>query len=208
MKHFLTALLTFLSIATANAQTSPNLRQGQVLTPAQWNALFAGKQDYTGGPTAPTSADILATTTNNSAATGYIGQYTASVIASGSAVSLTNATPANLTSISLEAGDWDVSVKCNFKGAATTLVATLACGISTTSATFDTTNGRSAFTYVSGGTAALYNAIAGGFPPPTVSVSSARLSLSGTTTVYATAGSQFTTSTSAVYGVLSARRPR
>ena len=63
MKHFLTVLLTFLSIATVNAQTSPNLRQGQVLTPAQWNALFAGKQDYTGGPTAPPRVRLLAPTT-------------------------------------------------------------------------------------------------------------------------------------------------
>ena len=48
MKHILAALLTFLSIATANAQTSPHLRQGQVLTPAQWNQLFINKQDTLG----------------------------------------------------------------------------------------------------------------------------------------------------------------
>lgn len=32
----------------AIAQTNPNLRQGQVLTPAQWNTLFASKQDTLG----------------------------------------------------------------------------------------------------------------------------------------------------------------
>lgn len=34
----------------AQAQTAPTLTYGQVLTPAQWTALFAGKQDWLGSP--------------------------------------------------------------------------------------------------------------------------------------------------------------
>lgn len=37
-----------LSIGAAHAQTSPNLSYEQVLTPAQWNTLFANKQDVLG----------------------------------------------------------------------------------------------------------------------------------------------------------------
>lgn len=48
IKAFIAAALVAFAVAPALAQTSPNLRQGQVLTPAQWNALFAGKQDTLG----------------------------------------------------------------------------------------------------------------------------------------------------------------
>jgi hypothetical protein len=161
------------------------------------------------GPGCSAAAGQLpGTATNDSACAGCVGEYPSSTVASGSAVSLSNGVPANLTSLSLTAGDWDVDVVCNFSGASTTLVTTLACGVSATSVTFDSTLGRAALTYVSGGTAALYNAIVGGFPPPTVSVSRRRFSLASTTTVFGVAGSQFATSTSSVYGTLTARRPR
>jgi hypothetical protein len=54
------------------------------------------------------SARVAGTTTNDSAAAGSIGEYvTNNNIAAP--VSLSSNTPANLTSISLTAGDWDVS---------------------------------------------------------------------------------------------------
>jgi hypothetical protein len=48
MKKFLAALFLFAWSGFALAQTSPNLIQGQVLTPAQWNQLFINKQDALG----------------------------------------------------------------------------------------------------------------------------------------------------------------
>ena len=45
----LKALTVALAVALpclVQAQTSPNLTYGQVLTPAQWNAILAGKQDF------------------------------------------------------------------------------------------------------------------------------------------------------------------
>lgn len=49
MKKILFALTVAASfITSAFAQTSPNLTQGQVLTPAQWNQLFINKQDTLG----------------------------------------------------------------------------------------------------------------------------------------------------------------
>lgn len=50
MKNILAAAFFFLWGSVALAQTSPNLIQDQKLTPAQWNALFAAKQDYLGAP--------------------------------------------------------------------------------------------------------------------------------------------------------------
>lgn len=44
----------------------------------------------------------------SSAAAGVVGEVISSVIASGSAISVTTATATNITSISLSAGDWDV----------------------------------------------------------------------------------------------------
>lgn len=54
------------------------------------------------------TSGIVGTTTNNNANAGSVGEMISSVIANASGVSLTNATPANVTSISLTAGDWDV----------------------------------------------------------------------------------------------------
>jgi hypothetical protein len=44
------AVILAASTLQAAAQTSPTLTYGQVLTPAQWAALFAGKQDFLGSP--------------------------------------------------------------------------------------------------------------------------------------------------------------
>lgn len=49
LKKIIGAALVLCAFSSpACAQTNPNLRQGQVLTPAQWNALFASKQDTLG----------------------------------------------------------------------------------------------------------------------------------------------------------------
>jgi hypothetical protein len=49
-KIAIVAIGLWLSIGAAFAQGNPNLTFGQVLTPAQWSNLFAGKQDYLGAP--------------------------------------------------------------------------------------------------------------------------------------------------------------
>jgi hypothetical protein len=48
MKIKVALLGLFLSASAAFAQTAPNWTQGFVPTPAQWNAVFAGKQDFLG----------------------------------------------------------------------------------------------------------------------------------------------------------------
>ena len=146
------------------------------------------------------TAGIIGTTTNDNAAAGSVGEFISSSVAAGSAVSLTTLTPANVTSISLTAGDWDLSGCAFFTAGATTATTTIIGAINTTSATLPTsaTNG---YTIWQGATVS-------GNILPSLSLWSFRLSLSGTTTVYLVAYGAFVTSTLAAYGFIGARRRR
>jgi hypothetical protein len=147
------------------------------------------------------AGQLPGTATNDSAAAGNVGEYVSSSVASGAAVALTTAVAANMTSISLTAGDWDVWADFAFTGSATASNY-FAGSISTTSATFDSTQGN--FYFVSGyGAAAFTQAF-----NPTVTAGPRRLSLATTTTVYAVAQSGFSGGTTSAYGQLRARRVR
>jgi hypothetical protein len=150
-------------------------------------------------PAARTNGHQNGTATNDNAAAGEVGEHVSSAIGSGSAVSLAGAgTVVNVTSISLTAGDWDISILGYFVPAATTNVAYASAGLSTTSGALDATEGR------------LGQAAPNGVPVVTFSVAVPpyRLSLSSTTTVFFVARSGFTVSTNAVYGIIRARRVR
>ena len=174
---------------------------------ASGNVSVSGTTTLTGALTAPSISfsgtnGIVGTVTNNNATAGSVGEYVSSTIASGSAVSLTTVTPANITSISLTAGDWDVWLDANFLGGSSTTVASLQATINTISATLSTTPGN--FTdigYVSG---AIFSIVT----TETLKVGIVRYSLASTTTVYGVAEASFGTSTLAVYGILRARRVR
>lgn len=61
MKRLLAIAAVLLALAgPALAQTNPNLIYGQVPTAAQWNALFASKQDYTGSAPCPVNGCVMA----------------------------------------------------------------------------------------------------------------------------------------------------
>ncbi|CAN5462726.1 hypothetical protein BH20VER3_BH20VER3_00940 [soil metagenome] len=51
---------------------------------------------------------VAGVTDGSNAAAGKVGEYLSSVVASGSGVSLTSGAVANITSLALTAGDWDV----------------------------------------------------------------------------------------------------
>lgn len=141
--------------------------------------------------------NIKGTATNNNATAGNIGEYTSSLVASGSAVSLTTATTANVTSISLTAGDWDVVGNINYIGTTATVTGKIA-GITSTSATMPT-DGSEVY---SGVQMTVVTATDG------VSVSSKRFSISGTTTVYLVAQATFSAGTVTAFGGITARRVR
>lgn len=137
------------------------------------------------------------TATNDSAAAGNIGEIVSSLVATGSAVSLTTATPANVTSISLTAGDWDVEGNVNFNATGATITAGSA-GINTTSATVPT-DGSEAFAGILSTTANTVD---------TITLPRKRISISATTTVYLVGSRTFSAGTVAAFGGITARRVR
>lgn len=142
---------------------------------------------------------IPGTNTNSNASSGQVGEYIEAVVSSSSPVSLTTGTAKTTTSISLTAGDWDISGVGGFVPGATTSATRYLAGISLTNNTIgaEGTSTISTFAaYVSGGFLTT-------FPTPTV-----RVSISSTTSVYLIALSDFTVSTMSSFGKISARRVR
>lgn len=139
--------------------------------------------------------DIQGTNTNDDAAAGYIGEYVSSSVASGSAVTLNSGTSANITSISLTAGDWDVWAELWVTTSGT--MTSVNGWISSTSNTEPTRGGL--------GHSFLQGISLGGGSDFSMAISPIRFSLSGTTTVYLSAR---TTAGTAGFGTLAARRVR
>jgi hypothetical protein len=170
------------------------------LTLANPSAITFPRQNANNTVTSRTAAELktdLATTTNDSAGAGEIGQYTSSLVAVGSLVSLTTATAANVTSISLTAGDWDVEGNINVSYTAATMTA-FTGGIGSTSATLPTDGSE-----VQSGLTLTTTTVKNG-----VTVPRKRMSLAGTTTVYLVASTTFTAGTAGAYGGITARRVR
>ena len=172
-----------------------------VLT-AHTATVSTGALTVTTGAIVPNqTAGITGTTTNNNANAGAVGEVVSSDVACN-AVSLTSSVVANATSISLTAGDWDVSGKVCVITAATTNVVSAIAGITTTSATLP---GESNFSNIVVNPAAglVYGTQTLRGLSPTV-----RISISGTTTVYLIAAGSFTVSTLDAGGTILARRVR
>lgn len=144
-------------------------------------------------------AQILGTTTNDNAPAGYVGEYVSATVAAGT-VALTTATTANIASISLTPGDWDVSGVVVFTTAATTSVTQAIAGIATTSATLGADG-----TYQRETSAAF---VPGAIEWMDMAAPVVRLSLAAATTVYLVGQSTFTVSTQTAGGVIRARRVR
>ena len=148
----------------------------------------------------------VGTATNNNAAAGQIGEFVTATVAVGSAVALTTGVTANVTSISLTAGDWDASGVVDHNIAVGTSVTQINSGISLTSATLAAQTGG-------GGLGTDPNAMltyAAMVPGAGIVQGSplVRISLAATTTVFLVAQDTFTLSTISAYGTIRARRVR
>jgi hypothetical protein len=143
---------------------------------------------------------IVGTTTNNSVQAGSVGEYIESDIAPASGVSLTSANPITLTSISLTAGDWDVSGDCQFVSPGPTTIRYTQVSISTTNNTLQNIY-KQGMALAFGASILPDTDIA--TPTPTV-----RISLASTTTIYLVANASFAVSTLTAAGLLRARRVR
>jgi hypothetical protein len=136
---------------------------------------------------------IQGTNTNGTTAAGNVGEYTEDV---DNSVSLTTATPTNISSISLAAGNWLIFGGVLFTGTGTTQATELFASINTVTATNTFTQGQCV--RLRGTT---YTDPLLGFPLGPLPVS-----LSGTTTYYLNAQATFTVSTLTCSGKLYAIR--
>jgi hypothetical protein len=150
-----------------------------------------------------TTSGIIGTTTNNNAAAGSVGELQSSVVAD-STTSLTINTNADVTSLLLQPGDYDVWGNVAFNGAASTTTIINLGWISTTSATLPASNLYATQFFSAGGTA-VYSTAPSAFCVPSIRVTVATAT---TTTVYLSVRSAFLVSTSTAGGGLYARRRR
>jgi hypothetical protein len=171
-------------------------------------ALSTGAITSSAGPLALASgtnitgpANLQGTNTNNNASVGFVGEYVTSGYVSG--VSIGSTVTTNVTSISLTAGDWEVSGMIGATPANTTLLSGLLGAISLTTASLtpvETGNSISVIPIPAiafNGTAIIQYAL------PHM-----RVSLSTTTTIYLNVNISFSTSTCTAQGILRARRVR
>jgi len=140
---------------------------------------------------------IVGTTTNNNANAGSVGEVVTSSVASGAAVALASGTTSNVTSISLTAGDWDVSGNVNFSLAAAT-VTQMSAGITDVSATVPT-DGSESYSGLQ---------LTVGTTIDTATMRFRRISLAATTTVYLVGRATFSVGAISAFGSIVARRRR
>ena len=140
---------------------------------------------------------IRGTATNDNAAAGIVGEYVSSTVAYASRISLTTATPANITSISLTAGDWDV-----------TGIVVIGLNSATCTAMASSINST-------GGTVGALGEYSQSNPNTTTAsfqyfnvTPTVRFSLSSTTTVYLVGSATFSAGTVDGFGTIRARRVR
>lgn len=140
----------------------------------------------------PTTSGIVGTTTNDDAAAGKVGEFVSSTVLLASGITLVSATPANVTTISLTAGDWDVSGSVFLFNATFSNIQSWINNVSATPP-------DSAFI----GSVAVAGLAGGGIIAP-----KQRFSLSGTTTIYLSCTTIVTSGTGKACGFITARRRR
>lgn len=151
--------------------------------------------DYT------TLGQIKGEPSNTAAAVGNIGEILESTIVTGSAVGLTSGASANITSLLLTPGEWDVYGMVVTKPAAGTTTSIVQSAISTTTGTLPGTGNASLPQAVHTGAVAangIYSLFTG----------MGRQLISSNTTVYLVANVTFAVSTMAAFGWIRARRVR
>ena len=191
---------TGLPLTTGVTGTLPVANGGTGSTTQNFVDLTTTQASIAGTKTFTTQLIGKGTATNDNAAAGYIGEYVSSTVASGSAVSLTSASAANITSISLTAGDWDVWGNVGFTPSGITLYTSQNAYITTTSVTDPgPPNGGAYATNNPTGNGGGFNVLSGLYT---------RISLSTTTTVYLGAIASWTGGTMKAYGAIGARRVR
>ena len=196
---------------TASGLTAGNVTTNANLTgpiTSVGNATSVAAQTGTGStfvmqasPTINTPS-ITGVTDASNASAGSVGEYISATLSSGSAVSLTTFTAKTVTSISLTAGDWDVTGVVNMFFGATTNVVAAYGGASIVNNTLGANNTFTGTLYATTG------AVLGDVLQTRSPIPMQRISISATTTVYLIAFASFTVSTVNAHGEIRARRIR
>jgi hypothetical protein len=181
-----TGTVTSVSVTTANGFS------GTVANPTTTPAISLS---ISGAITPTTTGGIVGTTLADNANAGSVGEFITSTV---TGFGLTSGVAANVTSISLTAGDWDISASVTFTGAASTLTSIANSGVSNTSSVLPGIPMQQAFYLGMNFTNASISQTI-----PTV-----RDNLSVTTTVFCVAASTFSVSTETASCIMNARRAR
>lgn len=145
--------------------------------------------------------NVVGTTTNDDATAGNIGEYITAAVAIGSEVSVTSGAAFNLTSISLTAGDWDVSGAMGFDGNAGTVRTSAKAWASSVSASAPADMADAQGIVMDSSDANSGQDIV-------LPTGVRRFSLATTTTIYFSGYAVFSVSTLFAYGRIRARRVR
>lgn len=152
-------------------------------------------------PTATGTAatgQIPGTTTNDAAAAGKVGETISSSVALGSAVSLSDATVASITNITLTAGNWQLCGQVSYVTGATTNITYLWGSVSTANNTVNSSNGTwSGWQF---GTGLVVNAAALGVM--SLSLTCTTVSLSGNQQYFLNTKQSFSVSTLSGWGYI------
>jgi hypothetical protein len=182
-------------IATFNGTTGKIIQDGGAAGTGTVTSVTCNGTAITASGTCSTVGQVPGTTTNDGAAAGNVGEYVSNT---NTGVAYTGGGGGqNTNSISLTAGDWDITGNC-IVGVGSSAFSTFGCTISTVSGTVNTPLGS--YIILPGLSATSSNEAA--------TVGPVRVSLSGTTTYYM---NMFLTSVSGsptVGGVMRARRVR
>lgn len=173
----------------------------KAITGATFDSAGSGNTLKVSGVTV-SRGQLPGTNTNDAATAGNVGETISSTVATGSAVSMTSGAVADITSISLTAGDWIIFGDHYINLGASTNITWAQASISTAATTMNVAAGNFATFPFGGGT------VLGSTTALQLKTGPVRLSLSGTTTVYLNAAAAFSVSTAAAWGKITAVRVR
>lgn len=194
-----TGVLPAVNGGTGEAGTITGALKGNGTSPATQAACA----DLSNGTTNCSAAvgQLPGTTTNDNAAAGKVGEYTSSIVLAGAAVALTTTQAADITTLQLTAGDWDMSGICINQPIGTTTTTFGVCNITTTANTLNNVPSD-------GGAIAFTNAALGGGGQESLTTDVARVSINATTTYHLVTRFDFAGGTNGGFGKIRARRVR
>lgn len=193
------------SSISVGAGSEVDITQSQVSS-TNTNAITGAGTLRFGDVTFISSSSTINTTTqvvyphlNGSFATpvaGFIGERIASAIAQGSAITLSTGASKTITSVSLTAGVWDISIIAQFSGATTGTALTAAMSLTT-----DSLSGT-----VAGDTSVQKSFTTQASADDILVIPAVRSTVASTTTHYMVVNETFTVGTGKAYGRISAVR--